>query len=178
MQEEWRKIQGQEYEVSNFGRVRSLTRKLWNGCGFFVKEGKILKPRPLPTGYLRVNLSHDKTYYIHRLVAEAFISNPDNLPQVNHKDENKQNNSVDNLEWCTGKYNVNYGTGRKRAAEKKRGKIINNKPILQCSRDGTIMRKFVSVTAASRETGIDNSHIGKVANGVNRTAGGFVWRWC
>lgn len=179
MEEVWRKIPGHDdYEVSSHGRIRSKDRKVWNGVGYFMKEGKVLAPRPLPSGYLRVGLGKRRDYYIHRLVAQAFIPNPQNLPQVNHKDENKRNNAVENLEWCTNKYNVNYGTSKKRISASKRGVMINNKPILQCALNGEVIRRFISVTAAAKETGIDNSHIGKAANGKERCAGGFVWRWC
>ena len=112
MIEEWRPIEGSEglYEVSSYGRVRSLRRNI------------ILSPKKEPMGYLRCNLylnKNMKTFSIHRLVAQAFIPNPDNLPQVNHKDENKTNNSVENLEWCDAKYNNNYGTARIRSRDTK-----------------------------------------------------------
>ena len=104
MIEEWRPIVGFEglYEVSNTGQVRNC-------------RGKLLRPGLNHNGYLKCVLckkGKTKTIYIHRLVAQAFLSNPDNLPQVNHKDEDKTNNSVDNLEWCDSKYNVNYGSAQ------------------------------------------------------------------
>lgn len=107
MIEIWRQIPGYEgfYEVSSFGRVRN------------VKSGKILRPGLHHSGYLNCVLSvngNKNTFVIHRLVAQAFIPNPLGLPQVNHKDEDKTNNNVDNLEWCTAKYNVNYGTIKNR----------------------------------------------------------------
>lgn len=110
MTEIWRQITGYEglYEVSSFGRVRN------------VRSGRILRPGLHHSGYLNCVLSvkgNRNTFVIHRLVAEAFIPNPDCLPQVNHKDENKTNNNVDNLEWCTSKYNINYGTARDRAID-------------------------------------------------------------
>lgn len=108
MNEVWKDIEGYEgkYQVSNLGRVRGLDRK--NSMGKTVK-GRILKPRKTHAGYLRAHLCRDDRY-IHRLVAEAFIPNPNNLPQINHKDEDKANNSVDNLEWCTCEYNLSYGS--------------------------------------------------------------------
>ena len=114
MIEEWRPVVGYEglYEVSNTGQVRSLDRFYYR-----LHKGKVLSPAKDRYGYLTVTLNcngKSKTIKIHRLVAQAFIENPDNLPQVNHKDEDKTNNNVDNLEWCTAKYNVNFGTRQER----------------------------------------------------------------
>lgn len=178
MKEEWRAIAGHDYDVSSLGRVRSRTRAVWNGSGYFIKEGQILKPYRLPNGYLRVAMEKKKTYYVHRLVAEAFLPNPQKFPQINHKDENKQNNTIDNLEWCTGKYNANYGTRNLRSAAKHRGKTINNKSVAQYDRNSKLVKIFISATDAAIKTGIDNSSIGKVANGKLKFAGGFAWRWC
>ena len=122
---EWRPIEGYEglYEVSNTGQVRSFDRyvKYSNGR-IHLHKGKVLSPSIRYDGYLVVLLSYNgkhKMFSVHRLVAEAFIPNPDNLPQVNHKDEDKTNNSVENLEWCDNKYNMNYGTRKRRVIETK-----------------------------------------------------------
>ena len=114
MSEEWRPVVGYEglYEVSSYGRVRSLDRFYYR-----LHKGKVLSPTKDRYGYLTVTLNcngKSKTIKIHRLVAQAFIENPDNLPQVNHKDEVKSNNCVDNLEWCSAKYNNNFGTRQER----------------------------------------------------------------
>ena len=113
MIEEWRPIEGYEglYEVSSYGRVRSLDRFIVDSLGHkrFYK-GKVLSPIKDKNGYLSVKLQEGNKHNIHRLVAQEFIENPDNLPQVNHKDENKSNNRVDNLEWCDQAYNNLYGT--------------------------------------------------------------------
>lgn len=111
-EEIWRPVVGYEglYEVSSYGRVRSLDR--YDSRNQF-REGKILKNRDNSNGYLLCGLSKNgivKNKYIHRLVAEAFLPNPDNLPEVNHLDEDKSNNRVENLEFCNRKYNCNYGT--------------------------------------------------------------------
>ena len=119
-EEIWKPVVGYEglYEVSSYGRVRSLDRyvKYSNGP-IHLHKGRILNPGKEKVGYLVVPLSCNGKLHlkkIHILVAEAFIPNPDNLPQVNHKDENKTNNNVDNLEWCTAKYNMNYGSIQER----------------------------------------------------------------
>lgn len=119
MTESWCDIEGYEgcYQISNLGRVRSVDRTVKGNKCIFAFKGKILSPKTHRAGYLVVCLCKNrkqKMYYIHRLVAEAFIPNPDSLPQVNHKDENKTNNRLDNLEWCSAKYNTNYATANER----------------------------------------------------------------
>jgi len=122
MKEIWKDIKGYEslYQVSNLGRVKSLARKVIKiNCVSFKKE-RILKQQTDRYGYKKVILQRNyqiKTFSIHRLVAEAFLENPYNLPQINHKDENKENNCVLNLEYCDSKYNNNYGTRNKRVSE-------------------------------------------------------------
>lgn len=177
--EEWKDIKGYEglYQVSNLGRVRSLDRILPNGTNsVMLYKGVVLKAKPLPSGYLRV-LLRGKDYYIHRIVATEFIDNPNNLPEVNHKDEDKTNNNINNLEWCTNKYNINYGSNRERASKKLKGIVVNNKPILQLTKSREIIKEFISAVEASKQTQIDNSSICKVANGKLKTSGGFIWRW-
>ena len=119
MIEEWRIVEGYEglYEVSSYGRVRSVDRYDNRNC---FRKGKVLSPAKDKNGYLKVILNCNgkcKTINIHRLVAQTFIQNPNNLTEVNHKDEDKTNNSVDNLEWCDRKYNLNYGTARIRSRD-------------------------------------------------------------
>lgn len=121
MEEIWKPVKGFEgyYEVSNLGNVRSIDRIVLDtvrNCERLLK-GKILTQRDNGSGYKIVMFCKEhKLYnkYVHRLVSEAFIPNPDNLPQINHKDEVKSNNCVDNLEWCTQLYNNEYGTKKKR----------------------------------------------------------------
>lgn len=125
MKEVWKDIPGFEnlYQVSNFGNVKVLDR-ICNSAiknnNKVLRKGKILKQYN-KRGYLQVSLSkNNKRYYfsVHRLVAMTFIPNPNNLPQINHKDENTLNNCIENLEWCTPKYNCNYGTRNSRIYNK------------------------------------------------------------
>lgn len=123
----WKDISGYEglYQVSNLGRVKSLERIDNNNHP--VKE-KIIKPYKTIGGYMQVCLWKNgkvKHLQIHRLVAQAFIPNPYNLPECNHKDENPLNNCVENLEWCDHKYNINYGTRTEKASEKMKGHIVS-----------------------------------------------------
>ena len=124
MEEIWKPIQYDGYEISNFGRVKSYKYDKING--------KIMKPYRTTKGYLQIDLQLDGRkrqnrvhLAVHRLVAQAFIPNPDNLPEVNHKDEDKTNNHVDNLEWCTTEYNCNYGNHGENIAKKTRMSIYS-----------------------------------------------------
>ena len=118
-EEIWKPVVGYEglYEVSNLGRVRSLDR--YDSRNHF-RKGRIMKQSYCSKGYLTIDLClnrKNKKCLVHRLIAQAFIPNPDNLPEINHKDEDKTNNSVENLEWCDRSYNNTYGTARIRAKE-------------------------------------------------------------
>lgn len=120
-----------EYDVSNMGRIRSHTRRVWN----YTKPGRILKPHAKENGYLNVALSNDsmkqKHAYVHRLVATAFLPNPENLAEVNHKNFNKQDNRVENLEWCSSKENkAHFRSGQyARIADQKKSRTLTNKSI-------------------------------------------------
>lgn len=168
MKEIWKDIDGYEglYQVSNLGRVKSLK---------FGKE-KVMKVVKFTNGYLGVNLCKEgkvKTHMLHRLVAKTFIENPDNLPQVNHKDEDKTNNIVSNLEFCNAKYNINYGTRNKRSSESKFNHPSRSKKVL-CIETGVI---YPSVSQLKREFGFNKSNITSVCNGKRKTAYGFHWRY-
>lgn len=177
MNEQWKDVKGFEgvYQVSNCGRVRSLDHYDSNGVSMILYKGRIRKQKTIAGGYLAVMLKR-KNYYVHRLVAEAFLPNPENKPQVNHLDEDKTNNHVSNLEWCTSKENMNHHDLPKRIGKRKRGKVINNKPIAQFTLDGVEVARYDSALDAHRKTGIDFSAIRKVVKGVYRQTGGFVWR--
>ena len=167
--EYWRPVLGYEglYEVSNWGRVKSLPR---NGT---VKYARILKPDTDKDGYLYVVLSKNnkqKLFKIHRLVAEAFIPNPNNLPMINHKDENKQNNNAENLEWCDNKYNINYGSCIERRSKKR------SKPILQFTLDGVFVKEWDSIAECGRN-GFQTSAIIMCCKGKRKKHHKFIWKY-
>lgn len=156
------KIEGFEnYEVSNLGKVRNI------------KSGRLLKPYLTKNGYLRHYLhGHDKRKHLllHRILATAFIDNPGKKPQVNHIDENKLNNDLSNLEWCTERENNIHGTRTKRAAEKLSRKVI------QLDLNDNVLNEFESMRQAERETGILVGNISSCCNGKTKSAGGYKWR--
>lgn len=197
MSEIWKDIPGFEglYQVSNLGRVKSLPRgKQWP---YRRTHNNIRKPH-IKNGYYQVNLSKDnkvRWISVHRLVALAFIPNPDNLPCVNHQDENKLNNHVNNLEWCSYAYNANYGTARQRQIEsmktndplnlriqkslvtREKNKRPNaRKKILQLDSDGNIVKYFDSISDAGRQ-GYDRASITYCCQGKRKTAGGYKWKY-
>ena len=165
-EEKWKDVKDYEghYQVSDKGRVKSL------------KQGKerILKPERNKFGYLDIGLRKNgehKKFKVHRLVAIAFIPNPDNLPQINHKDENKENNKVENLEWCDVKYNNIYGTRIQRINEK------ISKPVLQYTKSGEFVRKWKSTQDGQRNLGYAGSSISRCCRGKLKSAYGFVWKY-
>ena len=169
----WKDILGYEgkYMVSNWGRVKSLN---YNRTG---KE-RILKAGDNGNGYLEVILFKEgkgKHYKIHRLVAQAFLENSKGYNEVNHKDENKQNNCVENLEWCSRSYNNNYGTGNKKRAEKSTNNPKISKAVIGINKVSGEIREFPSIMEASRQLGIPNSNICACLKGRQKSAGGYVW---
>ena len=166
MEEIWRDIEGYEglYQISNKGRVKRLLGP----------SERILRPGINGSGYLLVNLYKNGvglSKRIHRLVAQAFITNPDNLSEVNHKDENKLNNCVENLEWMRHIDNCNYGTRNER---------ITGRPsiaILQYSKSGEFIKEWPSSREVKRVLGINNSHIIQCCKGRYKSAGGFIWKY-
>lgn len=180
----WKPVQGYEgfYEVSNEGNVRSIA--VWSH-----KYQRVLK-RKIPTikvqdttieGYKRVLLSLygvHKHCAVHRLVAMAFLDNGNNLPEVNHKDENPANNKVDNLEWCTRKYNANYGTLPQRISERCTNDIRISKPVIQLTINGEFVKRYPSIKEASRQTGAPDEVITRVCKGKAKTSGGYIWAYC
>ena len=156
------KIEGFEnYEVSNLGKIRNI------------KSGRILKPQPDKDGYLRLGLYENnkkKKLFLHRIIATTFIDNPEGKPCVNHIDENKLNNDLSNLEWCTIRENNIHGTRIKRIAEKRSIEVI------QLDLNDNILNVFKSMVQAEQETGVFASSIGACCSGKRKSAGGFKWK--
>lgn len=174
----WKSVKGYEgyYEVSSYGRVRSLDRMVTRSDGKKrLFKGKILKMCFCGSGYLYVTLSKNgetNNKYPHRLVAETFLPNPNNLSEVNHKDENKTNNCAENLEWCSHLYNANYGTRNKRVAEKL------SMPVHQIDNvTDEVIAVYPSVREAGRQTVFDFTAISACCRGKCKTAYGFKWRY-
>lgn len=158
-----------------------------NGKVWSYKNDKFLKPISGGGGYFCVDLCKNgelKRYLLHRLVAETFIPNPNNYPCVNHKDEDRLNNNVNNLEWCTYKYNNNYGNRNKKASKTLKGKHPSEKSRKKMSESRSKPVKcvelniiFSSIIIAGKELGINRNSIGRCCQGKYKTAGKFHWEY-
>lgn len=162
----WKPIEGYEgvYEVSNLGNVKSLNYAR-------TKKPNLLTQHADKDGYMKVTLykkTGNKLVFVHRLVAKAFIPNPNNFPLINHKDEIKSNNSVENLEWCTLRYNYDYGTGVQRRTDKLSMRIVAILP------DGA-KEYYPSQNEAARQLKCSQACISECINGKQHTAQGRVW---
>ena len=162
----WKDIEGYEghYQVSDKGRVKSVK---------FGKE-RILKPVITTKKYLQVHLCKNnirKDYHIHRLVAQAYIPNPNNLPHINHKNEDRTDNRVENLEWCDAKYNNNYGNHNKKISEKL------SKSVDQFSIEGKFIKTWSSMHQVTRELGITVGQISLCCRKKQKKAGNFIWKY-
>lgn len=183
MEEIWKDVVGYEglYEVSNLGNVRSLFR-----------YKKQLKWNVSNSGYATVELFRDKIskrLLVHRLVADAFLSNTHNFPIVNHKDENKLNNNVNNLEWCTQGYNLAYNNGHKRRAESSRWfydelsiKFCKDNPaikvaVVQMSLSGEFIKEWASAKEAAKGLGCKSNHICECCKNKRKPFNGFKWKY-
>lgn len=180
LKEQWKPVKGYEgyYEVSNTGKIRSLDRCVTiRGNVIQHRKGKLISSHINKRGYVEVNISkHAKnaTLKLHRLVAQAFIPNPFHYPQVNHKDENKQNNCVDNLEWCTNHYNSHYGTRSQRQAKS----LTNGKTSKSVKQmlNGKVIKIWPSMAEADRH-GFCQGNVSKCCRGKIKTAYGYQWQY-
>ena len=195
--EHWKDIEGYEgmYQVSDLGNVRSLDRI--NSYGRFVKGRQRKQHINSVTGYCYVNLSKEGKYtnlLVHRLVAMAFVKNPDGKPTVNHINENKQDNRAQNLEWMTLPENLQYGTHDERAKRNRvaprakdhpafgkfggasrtsKGKVVGVR-----KDDPTVIVEFDSAATAARELGLSTGQLCEAINGKTKSCGGYYWRRC
>ena len=162
-----KKIEGfDKYYISKTGQILDVDYNK-------TKKAKLLKQQTTLDGYKFVQLSKNGKIYnkkIHRLVAEAFIPNPNNLPQVNHKDENKTNNNVVNLEWVTAKYNTNYGTRTQRAVNKRKKKV------LAYSLNGDFLFELDSMSSAEK-LGFSQGHISLCCSGKRHKHKNIIWKY-
>ncbi len=181
-QEIWKDIPGYEglYQASNLGRIKSLPKRKNGRCaGFYIMRERILKPQQSGYGYFFVRLAtmnggKINKEYVHRLVAVTFLPNFDNLPQINHKDEDKGNNRVENLEWCDAKYNMNYNNKAHRTAECHRVKVA------QYTLNGEYITTYPSMTIAAISIGKTSrfsSNISACCKGVVKSSHGYVWKY-
>lgn len=167
----WKPVKGYEglYEVSNKGNIKSLN---YNKTG----NEKVLRPADNGRGYLYVVISKNgerKNMLIHRAVAEVFLENPYNLPQVNHRDEDKTNNSVENIEFCSCKYNLEYSKVSQKAVE------VTSKPVIQFTKDGRFVSEYKNIREAERYTGIHHNQISRCCLGRKhyKSAGNYKWKF-
>lgn len=200
MEEIWKDVVEYEgfYEVSNLGNVRSVSRRARTWYGERMVNGKILK-FVNNVGYNTVSLCKNgviKNQFVHRLVAMAFIDNPDNKPQIDHKNRNTKDNRVENLHWVTAHENAmnpltrieksgenHFNYGNKYTEEFKRklrdGHKSEHIPVLQYSKEGELLYEYESILEASRQTGINTTHISRCCKGLKnyKTAKGYIWRY-
>lgn len=178
--ENWKFINA-NYEVSDKGNIKSVN---YRGTG----KSAIRKQSISKNGYMRVILSDNgknKTYFVHRLVAAAFIPNPDNKPCIDHIDGDKSNNRADNLRWVTTKENCNNPITKSRLNKKIGEYMVGRlgglhqraKQIAMYSICGDLIKTFLSVKDAQRETGLNDSNIVKCCKGIKKTCGGYIWAY-
>lgn len=183
MEEVWKDIKDYEglYQVSNTGLVRSLDRVVkLTDCKEQHRRGVLLKQRENNKGYKIVHLSKNgtsKNKFVHVLVLESFIERPEGMTQINHKDENKCNNNLNNLEYCNAAYNVNYGLCNYHKSKATINDLKKSKPVIQLKKDGTFVDEFPSLHEAERALGFQHGHIRDACNGKLHTAYGYKWMW-
>lgn len=177
----WKDVKGYKglYQVSSFGRVKSLDRIIYqknkhNGVSKCIRKGKILSLQKQINRYLTIDLHYEKKvkrYFVHRLVAETFIQKHIDKNYINHIDSNPLNNKVENLEWCTQSYNIKYAYDNGNKIPPHMIKIA------QYSMDGQFIKLWNSQSIIERELGIFQANIYKVCSGKRKTAGGYIWKY-
>lgn len=180
MCEMWAKIGGfnGEYEISSYGRVRSYKIEHNRYHTGVQKRPHLLKTRKDKRGYIHIFLNKNGkcvNYLIHRLVAQAFLPNPNNYPQVNHKDENKSNNKVENLEWCTKKYNLHYSNVCQKMVTA--AKIKRQKVVLMYDEENRFLREFESATIAAKYIGDYQQNVSACCYGKIKKVKGFIFKF-
>lgn len=182
--EEWKTIPGWErYAASTYGRIAAYSSPYMQAGIPRCRKPQLLKPRYIQgnPGYWEVVLSNGnglrKAILVHRLIALTFIPNPNNYPIVNHKDENSSNNYASNLEWCTQKYNTNYGTHNKRMAHTISKTAYQKRKVVQLSLSGNFIAKYDSIKDAAINVNINRSSIALCCQGINKTGCGYKWMY-
>lgn len=179
MEEIWKDIKGYEglYQISNYGNI--ISKRIWVGRTFIQKEKKI-KPTIAKNGYLRVTLSKEnkcKYVNIHRLVAEAFIPNPNKYPCINHIDGNKLNNNLKNLEWCSHSYNLKEAYRLGLHKSHKGAESYRSKKILQYDLNGNFIKEWDYMMQITEVLGYDYTNISKCCNGIYKKSKGYIWKY-
>ena len=177
----FKQIKGFEnyYEIDENGIVKSVDRMIWNGKGYVLKKGQILKQAKNIKGYKICYLSKNgkqKTCFVHRLVAITFIPNPQNLPQINHIDCNKENNNITNLEWCSNLDNHRHAiknglVWRWENAGRKKIKVVKIDP-----KNNAVLEEYNSIAEASRLNHINSANLNSVIKGKRNLCGGYKWK--
>lgn len=179
----WKDIPKYEgyYKASNFGRIKSVDRIIYDSKGRKQKfSGRVLRQTTTTKGYKRVQLNKGGTgkhVFVHVVVLTSFYPRPDSLTQVNHKDEDKANNRLENLEYCTASYNQNYGHCSANKSRATRNDKKKSKPIIQMTTSGTVINEFPSIREAERVLGFQHGHLREACNGNLHTAYGYKWKW-
>ena len=178
MQEIWKPIEGYDgqYEASNTGYIKSIERDVLRKDGQkYHRKERILKTWVDRGGYLQVSLydkkRKKKTCKVHRLIGSTFLRTVEGKDEINHIDEDKTNNAVWNLEWCTRKENNNHGTRNERVGK------AHSKPVAQYTKDGELVKTWASTMEVERELGFSNSGVSRVARGKRKTMYGYIWKY-
>lgn len=179
MEEIWKDIPGYEgiYKISNLGKIKAL--RIWTGR-MYIKREVLLKPTIARNGYYRITLSNNKKVkYVnmHRLIAETFIPNPNNYSYINHIDGNKQNNNINNLEWCTQSHNIKEAVRIGLRKTKTRGESPNSRKVNQYDLSGNLIKEWNSMVEINEELGFDYTCISRCCSGIYKKSYGFIWKY-